>query len=442
MYPIINDVFKYEKLQPLYSEFIAEINGLKYPVKVNKTASEIFNLCNGINSVENIIQILSKKYEEPYDVVKGMVEEFIDNANAMQHILMQEKKKEEVNNRIIKVGGRDYWTPEMVAIELTHKCPLKCKHCYIDAGNGESIETEKIMNIIGQCKAMGIDNIQLTGGEPLVHPDFFDILDVGLDNGITMHISTSGYIINEHIKEKFRKYKNNSKIVIQISIDGKRETHEKFRGVEGCYDRTMEFIHMVLELGIKLAVGTCISDQPYEELKQLSIMLRDMGISMHRYSPISNRGRAEDNLQCNTAADIKQIKGYIKMLDKELSNDKFRVFYFEEGETGMDLRYKHNCGLGQTIVKIDPYGIMYPCLMSDMKYADLNEVTLLQAQKNYSRIWENLYSPSQNLCGNCVDSELCNHCVIEAMKFCKIGKGKFAELHESLCKELGKEEIC
>lgn len=441
MYPKINDLIRYEIVQPLYSEFIVELNGAKYPIKVNKTAAEIFRMCDGSKSIEEITTTLTHKYNEKYDDVKSVVETFIRNAEQMRHIQLLSERTTAKSDFMSKIGGEDYWTPELVAIELTHKCPLKCKHCYINAGTGENIDTNKVIEIIDECAEMGIDNIQFTGGEPLLHPDFFLMSDKALDKGLAVHIFTCGYIISDSVKKCLEKYRNNPKIIVQVSVDGMKETHDQFRGVNGCFDKTVEFIRMIVDLGIKLSVGTCISSQSYEELKQLSGMLKELGVPLQRYSPISDRGRAKENLEKNSVSHMKQIKNWIKDLSKEMSDEKFSVLYFEEGQSCTDFKYKHNCGLGQTNLKIDPDGVVYPCLMSDVKYANVNKLTLLEIQKKYSRVWEKIFTPSHQLCGDCEEIELCNNCVNEAMTYCKRGKGRFAQQCQKLYEGLTEEDI-
>lgn len=411
-----NEYINEMRIQPLYREYFITIEGIRYPIKFNDTAGEIINLCDGTHSQEDIIRIMAEKYGEERQIVQEMVDEFVEQAIKFNHIELIDTATQNV--QIIKtLGSKEYWTPEVVAIEITHKCPLKCKHCYVDAGEGSSIEFELIKKIFIECSTMGIKSIQLTGGEPLIHKDFNKIVDLALSYDIELHIFTSGYYYTDDILKKFEEYKGNRNILFQVSIDGLEETHDEFRGVLGSYNKSMSFIKQVIELGFRVTVGTCIDTQVYSELKELSQLIRQIGVSAHRISAISDRGRANENLIKTSNEIMKNKRRLIKELSGELNSKEFQVYYFEEGDAYIDYKYKHNCGLGQTSLKIDPDGNISPCVMSSTKYANINVMSLLEIQKKYSRLWEVPFSPADSKCMSCNSSELCNHCVIEALEY-------------------------
>jgi Coenzyme PQQ synthesis protein D (PqqD). len=139
MYPVINKMFVAEKIQPDSSTFYTTNGSTKLPVFLNSTAADIFRLCNGINSVSEIAQNLSEQYQENYNDILRMVLEFIETAISYKHIDSYEFPQLSPIC-LKKYGSCEYWTPDFVSIIITNKCHLKCKHCYIDAGNGVDME--------------------------------------------------------------------------------------------------------------------------------------------------------------------------------------------------------------------------------------------------------------------------------------------------------------
>lgn len=127
-----------------------------------------------------------------------------------------------------------------------------------------------------------------------------------------------------------------------------------------------------------------------------------------------------------------QVREYTKRLADSLNDDKFKVFYFEESDVNINYKYKHNCGFGQTILKIDPNGDVFPCLLSEIKYANINKMTITEIQKKYSRIWENVHSPSKLLCGNCEKIEVCRNCICEGDGHCSCIDEKFNKLYNEI----------
>lgn len=434
-YPIINELIKRQRIQPLYTEFFIEHENYKLPIKINNTGSEIFQLCDGNHTIDSIIEYLSIKYNESNDKTESVVVEFLNQAQRYNHLHFLDKSSD-TTRKIVQVGSRNYWTPELIAVELTHNCPLKCKHCYLNAGTGVNINPNTVIRLLDECVDMEIDNVQFTGGEPMVHPHFFNLLDEAMKRGITVNLYTSGYINNDNILRELKRYSNSSKLVVQVSIDGLEKTHDDFRGMKGSFEKSMDFVKKVIDLGIKTSIGTCISNQSYEEIRTLSERLKQVGVYVHRLSPISDRGRAAENLGRSSSEKVLSTRKMIKQLSEEFNTNTFRVFYYEDGDGFIDYRYKHNCGLGQTVLKIDPEGNVYPCLMSDIKYANICDKSLLEIQKLYSRKWEKIYSPSVKLCNNCKDLGLCNNCVNEGILYCNIDQCEFKKQYTQLCKDI------
>ena len=420
--PILNHLIIAEKQQPLYSDFYCEQNNVIFPISVNITASDILRLCDGSNSKDDIVLFLSKKYNECEEKVREMVSEFLDTSQKMGYILYE---KEANKRNVKKYGNREYWTPDLVAIELTHNCPLKCKHCYIDAGIGHNIDTTIVTKLIDECASMGVFQLQLTGGEPLVHPDFFYILDYAMNKKMSVGVFSSGYLCSDEVFDKLDRWKGNPRLSFQISVDGLSQYHNDFRGKHDSFENAIQFINRLVDLDIITYVGTCVGEQSYEELKELGLLIKKMGAKVYRISSITDRGRAKNNIKKLNIQKKALVKKYTKDLSLELNDEFFKVLFFEESDMNINYKYKQNCGLGQTVLKIDPTGNVYPCLLSDVKYASINNLSLSDLQKRYSRFWEKVHSPSELTCKDCENKELCSNCVCEGSVFCDFEESIF-----------------
>lgn len=147
-----------------------------------------------------------------------------------------------VNNKAYKLKH------DSVYIEITSLCNLRCKHCFGDFGEVEisSISLDKFKLLINDFKKMGIKNIILSGGEPLLHPNFNEFMDVVLSENFILNITANGLIFNNHLYDL---YCSNDRVRIQYSLEGiTKEVHEGLRG-KGCFDLIMSNIKKFISAG-------------------------------------------------------------------------------------------------------------------------------------------------------------------------------------------------
>lgn len=381
---------------------------------MNDSGSEILSLCDGRISIEEIIDLLSEYFDEKKEVVSNFVSAFLHKMENAKLITM-DIGASSYSNRFLTCGNKDYWTPEVFALELTELCPLKCKHCYLGAGcpDGNSMTEELIDRIFDELRTMYPESIQLTGGEPLLHPKFWDILDRSLLLNAMVHIFTSGVITSPEIIRRFSKYSEQN-LVFQISLDGLEKHHDKFRGVEGSFGKTIGFTKALVDLGFDVIIGTCLDNQTFDEIQKLCKLVKTIGVRSLRLGSISEQGRAETNKISYTLDKYYKLKSFQKQLSEEENTDSFKVQYIEDSHI-IQSEYVHNCGFGTTILKIDPTCSVYPCLLCDIKIGDLSRETIIDTQKKWSRILERIRPPDSNTCEFCEKKQLCHDCIVEGM---------------------------
>jgi len=414
MYPSLNEFFYLEKKQPLYSSFIGTQGKNSGSIKVNASGSEILALCDGRRNSSEIIDLLTQHYGETREVVAEFVNTFLSEAE-QQKMLILHATPTAREKSLLSCGGTDYWTPDAFSIELTELCPLKCKHCYIGAGlsKGVSLSDELIDKLIAEVALMHPEIIQLTGGEPFLHPNFWEILDRTLALNAVVHIFTSGVVSSPEALDRLSQYTDKN-VSFQISIDGLQEYHDMFRGVPGSFDRTVKFTKDITKLGFPVTIATCLNDQPYDEIKKLCQIVKGIGVRSLRVGSISEQGRAEENQIDYTKDKYYRLKHFQKKLSDEEDTAAFKVQFLEDVHI-IQSEYSHNCGLGTTMLKISPTGEVNPCLMCDIKIGDISEETLVDIQKKWSRVWERIQPPDAETCASCEKEKLCHDCVVEGM---------------------------
>ena len=132
----------------------------------------------------------------------------------------------------------------VVIWNLVRRCNLTCKHCYsisADKDFAGELDTSEIYTVMDDLKAFGVPVLILSGGEPLLHPDIFDISHRAKAMGFYVGLSTNGTLIDESNIDAIAAVGYD---YVGISIDGIGATHDRFRRMEGAFDKAMHGIRL------------------------------------------------------------------------------------------------------------------------------------------------------------------------------------------------------
>jgi len=207
--------------QPNTSYFIVNKNNFSLPVYqcVNEAAISILELINLNYTLDEIVQSLAKRFNELEVTVRERAVSFI---NEMIKYKILEIGTEGKLNNIPSFGSDKYFTPEYVMLELTSSCNLDCVHCYLGKKTNISVDFEMLKRVLSQLVELGINNIQLTGGEPLLYKKIKDVILFLVKHNVRVNISTGAYIEDDTYSEIISALSmlRNTQGHVQISIDG------------------------------------------------------------------------------------------------------------------------------------------------------------------------------------------------------------------------------
>lgn len=398
------DEANYLKRQPNGFFLSAVIKGIRTEVGLNSSAVEIIKNLTGEYTQKDIVLRLSQQFSENVNKVEKIVFNFLESLDSGN--LVKYDKRQSCIPVSIR-GSEEYYVPELVVLELTHKCPLKCKHCFVNAGVGPNMDKTKLLDTLYELTERGVQCIQLTGGEPFAYPYIEEVIDFLISKNIRIQITTSGFIFNKKVQRILDKITMRGSLV-QISLDGLENEHNEIRGDYLAFQKAMKFIKECINKEITVVVATCIIDQRMEDIEHLMVDLRDRGVSLHRIGGISNQGRAtENNVSSNFSfGKINQIINYLK---EKYETDTFKVGGFED----IDCNKEMNCGAGFRVIKISPLFIISPCPMMQLSIGDLYEESMEDIFRRNSQIFLNLRRPFDDTCKNCNLVEDCKNCIAE-----------------------------
>ena len=183
----------------------------------------------------------------------------------------------------------------VVIWNLIRRCNLTCKHCYATSADRDfpgELSTHQVFDVMDNLKAFGVPVLILSGGEPLMRPDIFDISHRAKDMGFYVGLSSNGTLIDESNIDDIVKVGYN---YVGISIDGMRETHDNFRRKQGSYDEALRGIRLCHDAGIKVGLRFTLTQDNKQDLPGLLQLMDDEHVDKFYLSHLNYAGRGNKN---------------------------------------------------------------------------------------------------------------------------------------------------
>jgi heme d1 biosynthesis radical SAM protein NirJ len=202
---------------------------------------------------------------------------------------MQELKAPLADPRMRKPAG------PVVIWNLIRRCNLTCKHCYsisADIDFPGELDTEKVFEVMDDLRGFHVPVLILSGGEPLLRPDIFDISRRAKETGFYVGLSTNGTLIDESMIDRIAAIGYD---YVGISIDGIRETHDRFRQKQGAFDASMHAIRLCRDAGIKVGMRFTPTQDNASELPQLLEVMEQERVDKLYVSHLNYGGRGNRN---------------------------------------------------------------------------------------------------------------------------------------------------
>jgi heme d1 biosynthesis radical SAM protein NirJ len=186
-------------------------------------------------------------------------------------------------------------TGPVVIWNLIRRCNLTCKHCYATSADRDfpgELDTAQVFDVMTELKAFGVPVLILSGGEPLMRPDIFDISRHARDMGFYVGLSSNGTLIDENNIQQLADIGYN---YVGISIDGMRDTHDRFRRKQGSFDAALRGIRLCHDAGIKVGLRFTLTRDNQQDLPQLLQLMQEENIDKFYLSHLNYAGRGNKN---------------------------------------------------------------------------------------------------------------------------------------------------
>jgi len=183
----------------------------------------------------------------------------------------------------------------VVIWNLIRRCNLTCKHCYSISADKDfpgELSTDQVFTTMDDLKQFKVPVLILSGGEPLLRPDIFDISRRAKEMGFYVGLSTNGTMIT---KDNIKQIAQVGYDYVGISIDGMEKTHDMFRRRQGAFKESMQGIDLCKENDIKVGMRFTLTQDTVPELPDILNLMDERDIDKFYLSHLNYAGRGNKN---------------------------------------------------------------------------------------------------------------------------------------------------
>jgi len=308
------------------------------------------------------------------------------------------------------------FVPLIMSWNVTRECNMKCSHCYINATDKkptDELTTQEGKKLIDQIYQVSRPLLVLSGGEPLLRPDIFELIEYGSNKGLKMGLGSNGSLIDDRIAKKL---KASGIATVSVSIDSSIPTqHDEFRGVTGAWNKAVEACKVLRKNNVLVQVNTTLTHENYDQIDDIMSLAESIGVENFHLFFLVPTGRGTkladispqkyENMITNTFAKVHKHRLNVR---PSCAPQFMRI----ARGMGLDMRqWIRGCIAGMYYCRIYPNGDVTPCPYLPIKLGSVRETSF----KNIwfkSEVFSNLRNPDslKGKCGVCEFNKLCGGC--------------------------------
>jgi len=281
--------------------------------------------------------------------------------------------------------------PILGTLIVTYRCDLDCAMCDLPLrGNrGRELDADGLKGVLEAFRDLGVLGVGVTGGEPLLRKDLFDVLRHGRDLGMLMHVNTNGSLVTPETAEALASSGVSS---VNVSLDGPEGAlHDRLRGREGSYRRVLRAVARLAAVPgrpYRIALTCALGRENAGEARSLLERGRDLGADRVGFIPVHDFPA----VGVRAGVDERPLEALLERcgVDPVLDNSREYLRLFGAAYGGE--RNPVACSAPRTSVVVDCYGEAYPCvpLNAARRPVGAGDVRTLWRSEAYKRVRESL----------------------------------------------------
>lgn len=264
--------------------------------------------------------------------------------------------------------------PLSVHLDVTYRCNERCEHCYLEHDDCGEMTTAEIRGLLDQLAEAGVFFLTLSGGEPLVRGDCFEIIEYARTLQFNVKLKTNAILIREREAERLRDLGVEQ---VQISLYSHRsEVHDAITKVQGSLERTLAGIRVLRAQRLKVSVANVLMKSNSNDSDAVRALAREVGANYTLDPTITPMidGRTDVLHYRASAADVARVfhdSGLVGNVEE---------FCAPPAPVDEDILEGLPCSAGHTACYISPYGDLYPCVQFPIRCGNVRH-------QRFSAIW-------------------------------------------------------
>lgn len=271
-----------------------------------------------------------------------------------------------------------------VALELTYQCNLDCFFCYNDKKKaGKPLSLAQYREVLHDLARMQTLFLMLTGGEPLLHPHFFEIGQTARDLGFITRVRTNGHNLGQDVCERLKQEVD--PYAVEVSLHGAdAKTHDRQTRVSGSFARLLENIKAALKAGLRMNAVATPTAWNEHQIEAMFGLCDSLGIPLRFQGPVAPRGGVDTATLALTPSSKtwRLIKDMVIARNAAESTQQTADIPNESSSRRREAEDCATCGIGVMGVDIDPFGNVKPCIHVQSSAGNLHDESI-------ERIWKN-----------------------------------------------------
>lgn len=248
-----------------------------------------------------------------------------------------------------------------VHLFLTHQCPLQCVHCCVAPEQRRELTTFQILGILTQLQRLGLPKLSLTGGEPLLREDFFEIAEAARLLGLAFDMATSGVTLDQAAAIRIAEF---APLNVSISVySAIPEIHDRITGVPGSWKRSLAAIRRLTDVGAPVTLKCMVMSLNYDSYAGVADLARELG----------QQCAFDPGITCRL--DGCRVPLTYRITAQQLQDFARTPFWRHMHEQRLDAADRP-CNAGAGRVAICATGDVHPCALFPLKLGSITEQPL------------------------------------------------------------------
>jgi AdoMet-dependent heme synthase len=306
----------------------------------------------------------------------------------------------EIGTRALELG-----VPLSVHFDLTWRCNERCIHCYLDHDDHGELTTAEVKDILEQLASAGTFFLILSGGEPLLRKDLFEIIEYARRLMFSVKLKTNGILVREAEAARLRELALEA---VQISIYSHRAAvHDAITKVPGSLERSLAAVRFLRDQGLKVIIAGVLMRRNLGDHKEVQKLAAELGVGFQLDPTITPKLDGDTSI-----LDLRIPNAALPQLfrDESLVNDVDE--FCAPAASDMAQLEALPCSAGHTACYISPYGDVFPCVQFPLPTGNLRKQKFLDIWRGSLGLQEvrGIRMSDLHTCTSCGNIGNCSRC--------------------------------